>query len=78
MTGEPTELRATDDLSARLCEAEGLSHLLVEALAGREQAIAPLFSNENLLAAMTVINHLIEEAQESARVLDGYRMERGD
>lgn len=77
MSGQPTELRATDTLNARLTEAEGLSHLIVEALVGRELAEAPLFSNENLVATMTVIHRLIEEAQESARDLDHYRRERG-
>jgi hypothetical protein len=76
MSGQPTELRATDTLNARLNEAECLLGLIREALVGRESAQEPLFSNDNLEAAVTVIHRIVLEAQENALALDEYRRAR--
>jgi hypothetical protein len=76
MSGQPTELRATDTLNARLNEAECLLNLLREALVGRASADEPLFSNDSLEATVTVIHRIVFQAQESALALDEYRRAR--
>ena len=80
MSGQPTELRATDDLNARLTEAEGMLDLMLEAFAaidGKDIHGETLFGDNNLQVQLTVIHRMVVEAQESALALDQYRRERG-
>lgn len=72
MSGQPTELRATDDLGARLEEAEGMLSLMLEAYAAitsKEMINVAVFSDANLQAQLTVIHRLVLEAIESAGAL---------
>lgn len=80
MSGQPTELRATDDLDARLAEAEGMLSLMLEAygsVTNNTMANVAMFSDANLQVQLTVIHRMVRKAQESAEALDMLRAERG-
>ena len=80
MSGQPTELDATDALNARLTEAEGMLDLMLEAFAavdGKDIRTETLFGDDNLQVQLTVIHRSLMEAMENAEVLNKYRMERG-